>query len=191
MTRFPSHTLETAPEAARPTLEAARKAYGIVPNLYGKMAEAPALADGYWALSQAFEKTSLTPTERQVVLIAVSRFNGCCYCVAVHSAIADMSGVPRHVTDALRDDRPIGAPRLEALRRFTTAVVEARGLVPEAEVERFTQAGFGASQVLEVVLGVGLKTLSNYTNHLADTELDAVFADRAWQEKEEEGERAA
>jgi AhpD family alkylhydroperoxidase len=152
----------------------------MIPNLFAKMAEAPALLEGYWSLARIFENSSLGPVEQQVVLIATSRVNQCRYCVGVHSAVADMQQVPAEITDALREGRPLPDARLEALRRFTERVVEARGWAPESELEAFLAAGYTSAQVLEVVLGVGLKTLSNYTNHLAGTELDPAFAGRAW-----------
>ena len=130
-------------------------------------------------LSDILARSSFTPTEREVVLIAVSAKNGCDYCVAAHSTIAGAQRVPGEVIAALREDRPLGDPRLEALRRFAETVVEARGWVPEAEVQAFLAAGFERAQVLEVVLGVAFKTLSNYTNHLVGTPLDEVFAGAA------------
>jgi alkylhydroperoxidase family enzyme len=95
-----------------------------------------------------------------------------------------MAAVPKAVTDALRAGKPLPDQRLEALRRFTTAVVAARGWIDEAEVAAFQEAGYDPQQLLGVVLGVGMKTLSNYTNHIAGTELDAPFQHRAWQASE-------
>lgn len=180
MTDYPYHTVESAPADSRDTLEAGSKAYGMVPNLLRKMAEAPTLLDGYWSLSGIFARGTFSPTEQQVVLITASVVNGCTYCVGAHSVIADMAGVPPEVTDALRDSAAIGDARLEALRRFTAVVVEARGWVPATELDAFLAAGYTRAQVLEVVLGVGLKTLSNYTNHIVGTELDPPFQGRAW-----------
>jgi alkylhydroperoxidase family enzyme len=87
-----------------------------------------------------------------------------------------MQKVPEEVIEALREERPISDPRLEALRRFTETLVEKRGWASEQEVRTFLETGFRRSQVLEVVLGVTLKTLSNYTNNLVDTPLDKAFA---------------
>lgn len=177
---YPVHTTESAPEASKPILAGAQKAYGFVPNLLGTMAEAPALLKAYTTLSGIFDESSLTATERQIVLLATSVHNACGYCVAAHSAIAGMQRVPADVVAALREGTPIEDPRLEALRRFATAVVASRGWPSEQETARFLDAGFGRQQVLEVVLGIGLKTLSNYTNHIAETPLDAAFAGAAW-----------
>lgn len=174
------HTQQTAPEAAKETLAGARKAYGFLPNLLAVMAEAPALVKAYVTLSRIFDETSLSAAERQTVLLAASRANGCEYCVAAHSVIAEMQKVPSAVVDAIRNGRPIADPKLEVLRRFTAAVVTSRGLPSEADTAAFLQAGYGKQQVLEVVLGVGMKTLSNYTNHIADTPLDQAFERAAW-----------
>ncbi len=174
------HTPETAPAAARETLAGAKKAFGFVPNLLGVMAEAPALVKAYTTLSRIFDETSFSPAERQVVLLTVSYENGCKYCIAAHSVIAGMQKVPSDVVGAIRAGKPIVDPRLEALRRFTAAVTKTRGGPSENDTKAFLNAGYTKAQVLEVVLGVGMKTLSNYTNHIAGTPLDDAFAKAAW-----------
>lgn len=177
---YPLHTVETAAEAAKETLAGAKKAYGFLPNLLAVMAEAPALVKAYTTLSRIFEETSFSATERQVVLLTVSYENDCEYCVAAHSVIAGMQKVPEDVVRAIRDDRPIAEKKLEALRRFTAAVVTSRGRPSDTDIDAFVNAGYHKTQVLEVVLGVGMKTLSNYTNHIAGTPLDQAFTKAAW-----------
>lgn len=181
MSRFPVLSTDQAPEPARALLTGAGKRYGFVPNLLGVMAQAPPLLEAYTQVAERFAQTSLTPVEQQVVLLAASHQNGCDYCVAAHSTIASMSKVPAPVIAALRAGEPIAEPKLEALRTFTRSVVEGRGWVDETAVDAFLGAGFEAAQVLEVVLGVGMKTLSNYTNHVTQTPLDDAFAPQAWQ----------
>ncbi len=178
--QFPYHDIASAPKAAEASLRQTEQRFGMLPNLMRKMATAPALLDGYLTLGALFEQTSLSPAEQQVVLLTVSRENRCTYCVGAHSVLADMAEVPAAVTDALREGRSLPDPRLEALRRFTAAVVADRGWVSEAELSTFMDAGYAQQQVLEVILGVGMKTLSNYTNHVTGTELDSAFAHRAW-----------
>lgn len=171
--------LDNASEPARTTLANIQARYGFVPNLYRIFANAPIAADAYLAVSDAFGRGTLSATERNVVLLAASRENGCHYCVAVHSAVADMQKDPPHVTEALRSGQPIDDARLEALRRLTEALVRGRGHV-DGEIRSFVNAGYQPAQVLEVLVGITLKTLSNYTNHLAEPPLDAAFAGRAW-----------
>ncbi|MEM8997879.1 MAG: carboxymuconolactone decarboxylase family protein, partial [Acidobacteriota bacterium] len=167
-------------EASKATLEATQKAYGFLPNLFGTMATSPALVEAYAALSKIFGSTSFSPTEQQIVLLATSELNGCTYCMAAHSVVAKMSKVPDDVIDALRSNTPLADAKLEALRRLTVAVVESRGWPSEDVVQAFHDAGYTPAQYLEVVLGIGLKTLSNYTNHIAQTPLDDAFEPAAW-----------
>lgn len=177
---FPVHTIESAPEESKAQLQHVAKSFGMLPNLAGVLAEAPAALEAYFTLGRIFDETSFTPTERQVVLLAVSTENGCEYCVAAHTAIAGMQKVPGEVVQAIREGSPIADPKLEALRRLTTAVIAKRGRPDSEELGRFYAAGYGKRQLLEVIVGVGMKTVSNYVNHVADTPLDAAFEPAAW-----------
>lgn len=177
---LPVQNIETAPVASRDMLKAVQGKFGFIPNLTGVFANAPALLEGYLALAGSFDKTSLSPTERQVVLLAVSFENGCEYCMAAHSAIAGMQKVDQGVVTALREGKPIADAKLEALRAFAADVTRTRGWPLPESLAGFTNAGYSAAQALEVVLGVGVKTLSNYTNHLAHTPLDPAFQTAAW-----------
>ncbi len=165
----------TAPEVSRPILAKAKAGYGFVPNLLGVMAEAPAVVQAYPTLGQLFEKTSFNAPERQIVLLTTSIVNKCTYCVASHSVIAGSQKVPAEIIQALREDRPLADPKLEALRRFTAEVVTTRGWPSDTARDAFLAAGYGRQQVLEVILGVTMKTLSNYVNHQAETPLDTAF----------------
>ena len=181
MTTFDVHTAESAPAAAQPILQQSQAAYGFVPNLFGMFAESPALLEGYTSLGRIFdESTSLTPTERQIVLMTTSFENGCEYCMSAHSAIAAMQKVPQDVVVGLRTGAPLADGRLEALRGFTRKVVAGRGWVEEADLEALLDAGYPKQAALDVILGVSMKTLSNYANHLAKPPLDEAFKPVAW-----------
>ena len=177
---FQTYTEATAPESVQAALIQVKEKYGFLPNLLGTMAGAPSLLKGYLALNELFSQTSLNPVEQQVVLLTVSRENECSYCVSAHSKIAGMHKVPENIIKALRDNTLLPDSKLETLSKFTQAVVSSKGWPQKSELDAFLQAGYSTQQVLEVVLGVGLKTLSNYTNHIAHTDLDPAFADTAW-----------
>lgn len=170
---------DTAGEA-RALLEKAKQAYGFIPNLLGVMANAPSTLKGYMTLAGIFDETTLSPTERQIVLLTVSFENECTYCMAAHSAIAGMQKVDSEIITALREGKPIVDDKLEALRRFTREIIKTGGWPSEEVKNHFLEVGYEPSAMLEVVLGVSLKTLSNYTNHLADTKLDENFKEMAW-----------
>lgn len=163
-------------------LRTAKTKLGMVPNMYGVMANSPGLLDTYIHGYEVFRASSgFTPVEQEVVLLAISRENGCTYCVAAHSFIADkMSGVPEDVTNAIRDGRPIQDARLAALHDFTRTMVVKRGLPSTADVSAFLATGFSERQILEIVLAISVKILSNYANHLFHTPVDPAFAGRAW-----------
>jgi len=174
------HTPESAPEAAKEMLTEARNVYGFIPNLIGAMAAAPGLAKSYFNVSEMFGSGSLTPIEQQVVALTVSYSNECTYCMAAHSGLAKMAAIPDSELEALRSGRALEHPKLEALRVFTRAMVDERGHVSEAEIEAFLAAGFEATQVLEVIVGIAMKTMSNYTNHIAHIPLDSQFRRFEW-----------
>lgn len=181
MSLFVVHSQETAPEESRFALAGVKSKFGFVPNLMGMLADSPAALGGYLGIGEQFDKSSFTPAERHVVLLAVSFENACDYCMAAHSVVAGMSRVPAAAIEALRTGGQLPDARLEALTRFTRAVVRQRGRVSESGVEAFLAAGFNRAQVLEVVLGVAMKTLSNYANHLAETPLDQAFSQARWE----------
>ena len=180
MSNFTVHTPETASDAAQPALSQAKQAFGAIPNLIGVMAEAPAAAEGYLELSRLAGETSFSPAERHVVWFTINAENGCEYCMAAHTAIAKSEKVDEGVIASAREVGTYADPKLEALRRFTLVALRERGWIPEADLEAFYAAGYGRQQVLEVILLLAHKTLSNYTNHVAGTPLDKPFQAFQW-----------
>jgi uncharacterized peroxidase-related enzyme len=180
---LPARTETDADPAIAAVLAKVKARTGRIPNMYARMANVPGLLETYLAGSAALrEHSGFSPGEQQIVLLAISRTNGCTYCVAVHSGLADMAKVPAEVTDALRAGAPLPDARLDALATFVTTMVDTRGLPSRADVEAFLAAGFRESDILQVVLAVAVKTISNYTNHLFRTPVDEVFAHRSWEE---------
>lgn len=184
MIKFTVHTPETAPPGSRPLLEGIKKAFGFVPNLFAVFAESPAALQGALAMADAFSKSTLSPAEQQLVALAVSEANDCEFCVAAHSTIAKHAAkADPAAVDATRAREPLADPKLDALVRFTRKVVEQRGFVTDAEVAEFMAAGYSKAQVIEVLLGVGMKTFNNYVDHIAHVPLNDQFKAEAWQPK--------
>lgn len=170
-----------APAKAKPILKSVKSKYGFIPNMIGELAASPTALESYTTLSSLYGQSGLTPAEQQVVLLTVSRENNCGYCVAAHSTVSQTVGLDRAVLTALRDGTVIDSdPRLEALRLFTIELVRNRGLVERPDIEAFLQAGFSKPNILDVMTGVTMKTMSNYINHIAETELDDAFRPMAW-----------
>jgi len=183
--KFEFHTIESAPDAAKPDLDAAQKAFGAVPNLYRGFATNPATLKIYLAFNEQLQQLgTLSPIEQQVVYLSTSAENGCTYCVGAHSVLADMSKMPAQTVEELRNQTALSDSKLNALRNFTLSVMEHRGWVPEADLAEFARAGYNQSQALEVLTIIAQKTISNYFNHIAQTPLDDIFAGRAWEPKQ-------
>ena len=180
MTDFTIHSIESAPEAAKPLLEASFEKNGRVPGLHGVMAEAPGLLAAYTFAHQQFLATSLSDEEKTVVWQAVNVVQDCHYCVPAHTGIAKMMKVDDAITEALRNETALPTAKLEALRTFTLLVVRNRGFVEDTDTQAFLDAGFSRANILEVILGVSQKVMSNYTNHFAQTPVDKVFQKFAW-----------
>jgi AhpD family alkylhydroperoxidase len=149
--------------------------------MYLAMANSPGLLETYLDGYARFRQDSgFSPTEQEVVLLTISRSNGCDYCMAAHSMIADKAGAPTSVTDAIREGRDIPDPKLAALSVFVDRMLSTRGRPGPDDVASFLAAGYSERQILEIVLAIAVKTLSNYTNHLFGTPLDERFAGRKW-----------
>jgi len=175
MSLFLKHTPATAPSGTSEVLARVKDRYGFIPNLAATLAESPVTLDAVLNLSKAFDKTSFTETERQVILLTVSVVNGCDYCKTVHTALGRKAGMDDETLKALRALTPISNTKLAALRDFTKVMVEEQGWVHEPRVRQFLDAGYTKGQVFEVVMGVALKVLTNYSNHLTSTNPNPEF----------------
>jgi len=170
---------DTAAEgAAKEMLDGAREKLGFVPNMYRGMAINPGLLSTYLHGYAHFrEQANFTPPEQEVVFLTISLANGCDYCTAAHSMLAiKVSKLGEAHTQALRDGKPLDDARLEALRRFTHHMWETRGLPSKAEAEAFKAAGYSDLHILEIILAMAVKTISNYANHVNHSEVDDAFA---------------
>lgn len=175
---LPAQTLAATTPEVRRVLEKAKAQVGFIPNMYANMVNSPGVLDTYLDGYARFRSESgFTAVEQEVVFLVISRANGCGYCSAAHSMIADkMSKVPAGVLEALRARRPLEDARLAALATFTQIMFDTRGKPPRAALTAFRAAGYGDRHALEIVLALAVKTLSNYSNHLFHTEVDEMFA---------------
>lgn len=155
---------------------------GFIPNLYGVMANLPGLLETYrFGYAQFRQSSGFSAIEQEVVLLTISVTNECHYCVAAHSTIAThQSHLPKAIIEALRQGTALPDSRLQALSHFTQAMVTQNGRVKNEDAKLFLDAGFTENQMLAVILAVGIKTLSNYTNHLVNTPVDPVFKAQEW-----------
>ena len=180
MTTLTIHTIESAPELSKPILEKSVKTNGMLPNLHGVLAGAPRILQAYQNLHEQFVNSSFDAEELTVVWQTINVEHGCTYCVPAHTAIAHSMKVDPELTEALRNGGLLTTPKLQALQDMTLSIVRNRGHVTNEELSTFYAAGYGEQQVLEIILGLSQKVISNYTNHIANTPVDAPFQPFAW-----------
>ena len=175
-------TIETAAPLASKIMQGTKDAMGFVPNMYGFMANNPSLLDAYTHTYKTFrENAGFTSVEQEVIFLSVAYENECDYCVAAHSFVGDkMSGVPTEVTDAIREGKEISDAKLSALSTFTRLMTRTRANVSNEDIVTFLSAGYDENHILGVITGIGVKTFSNYSNHLINTPLDEMFQERKW-----------
>lgn len=179
MNLLPIATVDTAPQGSRDALGAVQKKYGFVPHLLGGLAQSPAALHCCLALAEQFGNSGLSAREQQAVSLTASRQNDCGYCMAGHSVLAGKALPPAAIA-ALRAGQRTGGPRLDAVATLARKVVENWGWLAESDIEEFVSAGFARANVLDLLVGVTQKTLSNYANHVMGTPLDAAFEGARW-----------
>lgn len=175
-------TIETADSLSRETLEATKKGIGMIPNMYTGMANNPALLDGYSHAYKSFRTNAgFTSQEQEIIFLSVAYENECDYCMAAHSFVADkMSKVPTEVTDAIRNNTEIEDAKYRALSEFSKVMTAKRGNPSQDEIDSFLNSGYTQNHILGVIAGIGVKTMSNYFNHVFNTPVDEAFKERAW-----------
>ncbi len=172
--------LEDASEQQKEILKNAKKANGMIPNMYKNMVNLPALQNTYDTGYHQFRKESgFTPAEQEVVLLTISIANSCGYCTAAHSYLADnVSNTPVEVTNAIREGKEIPDEKMKALSNFTKIMNDSRGNPTPEQAKAFLAAGYTEKQILAIILAQAVKTISNYSNHIFHTEVDEAFSGR-------------
>ncbi|GHF52439.1 carboxymuconolactone decarboxylase family protein [Seohaeicola zhoushanensis] len=165
-------SIDAAPTAAQPLLEAVRKSLGSVPNLFRITANSPVALEGYLGLSGALAKGRLSPQTRERIALAVAQINGCDYCLSAHSYLGRNLAKLDEAEIAANRNGHSSDPKADAAVQFAAQLVQKRGQVSEAEVSAVKLAGYGEAEIVEIVAHVALNTLTNYLNEALDTPID-------------------
>ena len=175
-TSAPTGTDDAGGGAAEEVLQAVEEQFGFRPNLIEEMVRSPAAARVYLGGQGAMEDASLTGSEQQAVQLAVAAFNHCHYCTAAHAGLARQTGVDDDDVEAIREGGLPEDERIRTLVKATRLVLEKHGWLDAGDLEELEAAGVDRGQLYEIVALVGLKTISNYVNHIAGTEVDPEFS---------------
>ena len=180
MQTFTVHTIESAPEKSKPTLQALEQKFGFLPNVMATMAANPGLLNGFAGSFGSFHSGSLDECEKQTLLLTNAVTIKCPWTVAAHSTFALEDGMSESDVQAIRAGRLPQDPKYAALSAITRALIEKRGNVSEADIERFTSAGYALAQIFEVITSIGISTMAATTTNMAGTPVEARFQAQAW-----------
>jgi alkylhydroperoxidase family enzyme len=172
---FTLYEIENAPSEAKAELEKSQQAFGFIPNLHKVLAGAPKVLESYKYLHSQFQQSSFNNTELTVVWQTINDYHQCHYCLPAHTGIAHMMKIENSVIEALHKGQALKDEKLATLQETTRAMVDQRGKLSTDQIEQFRNVGYGEQQLLEILLGIAQKTLSNYSNHLANTPVDEAF----------------
>ncbi|PKV49815.1 putative peroxidase-related enzyme [Aquimarina sp. MAR_2010_214] len=150
------------------------KALGFVPNLYATYAHSETALENYLNFSNA--KTSLSAKEKEVVNLAVSEVNGCVYCLSAHTAIGKMNGFTDEQILELRAGRASFDTKLNALAGLAKNITENRGNANQDAIDNFFTAGYSKGNLIDTIVLVGDKTISNYINNTTQIPVDFPVA---------------
>ena len=165
-------TIDSAPAASQPMLEAVKKQLGIVPNLFRLVSNSPAALEGYLGMSGALGKGALPAPTRERIALAVAEINGCNYCLSAHAYLAKNLAKLDDAEIAANRSGASNDPKADAAVRFAAKVTELRGHVSNEDVLAVKNAGYTDAQIVEIVQHVALNTWTNYINEVAKTEID-------------------
>lgn len=181
MIDFQLHTVDTAPEGSRERLAQLEATRGSIGSMFGALAASPAMLNGYLDLGgRLMGDGVLSRADQTWVMLTASREQGCRYCVPVYSRAAEQQGLDAETVRSIRNGEPVADPRAAALSDITAALVRQRGQVSDETVQAFLDAGFGHAELLEVLGGIALKTITNYLTQFASVPLDDGLVAYAW-----------
>ncbi|MFC4220777.1 carboxymuconolactone decarboxylase family protein [Flagellimonas marina] len=150
------------------------KALGFVPNLYATYAHSENALGNYLTFANA--KTSLKAKEKEVVNLAVSQANNCLYCLSAHTAIGKMNGFTDEQILELRAGKASFDAKLDALARLAKNITERRGATDAQVLNNFFAAGWTKENLIDTIVLVGDKTISNYINNTTEIPIDFPVA---------------
>jgi len=171
MSRISIPTLDDAPEASRPTLNAIHKSLGVVPNLFRLLAKSPAALAAFTGLNGALAKT-LDVKTRERIALAVAQVNGCDYCLSAHIYLGlNLAKItPEEI--ALNRKGASSDEKANAAVSFAAKVTRERGHISESDLAAVRAAGFTDAQIVEIVGLVAENTFTNYLNEVVKTDID-------------------
>jgi len=169
-------TTQELTEKQEAITEQVEGAFGFVPNIIETMVEQnPTVAEFYLTGSDMLGNGTFNEKEHQAVIVAASTFNDCNYCTTAHSALGQKAGISEDDIKAIANQEKPSDERLAALVNATWKIQDQKGWLDQDDVSELKALGVGKDEIYEIIAIIGLKTISNYINHINKTEIDPQF----------------
>ncbi len=146
------------------------KQLGMVPNLYATLAHSENALGNYLAFQNA--KSSITGKAREIVNLVVSQVNECAYCLAAHTVIGGMVGFTGDQILEIRSGRASFDAKLDALATLARDIALNRGHASAGFVDRFLAAGWTKENLVDAIVVIGDKTVTNYLHATTQVPVD-------------------
>ncbi len=171
------HGNDSIPQQSRQTvLEKARKFFGYPPNLIVEMSHNVATTEAYLqVLSLLRQNGTLTHTEQQIVMLSISAWNGCEYCMAAHRMAAKRAGIAQSELDRISRVEIPADRRLQVLATATWALMDKKGWLAREDLAAFEELGIEKAQFYEIIALIAVELIANYVDHIEKTPLDAAI----------------
>ena len=140
-------------------------------NIFKGLASHPEVLEAFLGWSGGLKAGALSDAEHEILALHISETNGCAYCTAAHTMIAEGVGIDSKTSLEARRGKS-GEGKHQALIDFAGAVMETRGFVSNEQLEAFKNAGYGDQAVIEVIAAISAHTFTNLYNHVHATEID-------------------
>jgi AhpD family alkylhydroperoxidase len=163
-------TREEVSPANQALFDNLRKGLGMVPNLYATLAHSEHALGNYLAFQNA--RSSITGKAREVINLVVSQVNSCEYCLAAHTVIGGMVGFTAEQLIEIRRGGASWDGKLDALAKLVKSIASERGHADPARVEAFFAAGWTKENLVDAIVIVGDKTVTNYLHGTTKVPVD-------------------
>ncbi|MBI1363549.1 MAG: carboxymuconolactone decarboxylase family protein [Proteobacteria bacterium] len=171
MQRIPTLKIATTDGKANALLGAVKSALGAELNIFGAMANAPAVLEGYLGFNKALGSGTLPAQLREQLALTTAGYNGCNYCASAHTFMGSRQGLSKEETTANLSGTASDG-KVQAALDFARKVIDNRGHVADSDVDTIRQAGFTDEELVEIVAHVALNTFTNYFNEVFKTDID-------------------
>jgi uncharacterized peroxidase-related enzyme len=171
MARLELPAREQTPAETHEILDAIQQRLGFLPNGLRLLSLSPIALKAFVGLQTTMSHALDTKTQEAVAL-AVSRANGCNYCVATHCFVTYTNSQTAHDEIALNLEGSSGDPKRAAAAAFAKRIVDTRGKVSDADLAAIREAGYSDGQIVELTALAARYTMTNFLNNMADVEID-------------------